>query len=99
MAGGLGPNVYMAACVGTRSVPEHVRSMKGLCVCGFKRSYMHRATDGHGLAKRFDALELVHGLRGEIGLTAARARPHGDALNDQERGPLAEAARDVLELR
>jgi hypothetical protein len=80
-------------------MPEVVRSIDGLCVRGFKRSYRHRATDSHRFTKRFDALDLVHGLRGEVRLAAARARPHGDAFNDQERCSLAETARDVLQLR
>ncbi len=41
----------------------------------------------------------MHRVRGEVRLAAGRARPQGNALNDQKVGTLAKAARDVLQLR
>jgi hypothetical protein len=40
----------------------------------------------------------MHGLRREIGLTAARARPHGDVLDHQQVLAFAEAPCDMFEL-
>ena len=75
-----------------------VRSSEGLDPGFLEQRDRDVAWLGHRLAESLDSLKLVHRLCGEVGLTAIRARPHGDALDDQESGPLAEAARDVLQL-
>lgn len=40
--------------------------------------------DGNGAAKRFDALDLVHGLRSEIRFAAVRAHPQGNTFDYEE---------------
>lgn len=51
-----------------------------------------------GLAQGLDALDFVQGPSREVRSPARRARPHRDALDDEQVGSLAVAARDVLEL-
>jgi hypothetical protein len=41
----------------------------------------------------------VHRVRSEVGLPTTRARPHGDALNDQQASAFAKAASDVLQVQ
>jgi hypothetical protein len=40
----------------------------------------------------------MHGLGSEVGLSAARARPHWNAFNNQQVRTLAKGARDVFQL-
>ena len=80
------------------ALPERVRSMEELgvgCLVGCDR---YRALDGQGLAKRFYSLNFVHRFRGEIRLTATRARPQRHTFNDEEVGTFTEAACHMLEL-
>jgi hypothetical protein len=74
------------------------RLSSGQRVCRLKGHYRDRAFHGQRLAKRLDALDLVHSFRGEVGLAAFGARPHGNSLDDEQAGALAKTARDMLEL-
>ena len=73
-------------------------SWRGLGVRCFEGSDWHRPIDRDRFAKRFDALDFVHGLGREVGLAATRARPHGDGLDDKQGRTLTEATRDMLQL-
>ena len=56
------------------------------------------AINGHGFAQRLNALDLVHGLGGEVRFAAVRTGPHGDAFNDQKAFPRAKTPRDSAKL-
>jgi len=52
----------------------------------------------HRLSQRLNSFEFMHGLRSEVRLSTAGARPHGDTLNNQEIRAFAKASRHVLQL-
>lgn len=58
--------------------------------CGYGNGSIH----GDRFAKRFDAFDFMHGLRGEIGSPAVWAGPHGNIFNDQQAGTMAKTTGD-----
>jgi hypothetical protein len=72
--------------------------MEGLGIRRFERCNRDWALDCNCFSERLDAFDFVHGLGGEVGLAATRARPHGDGLDDEQGRALAKASCDVLEL-
>ena len=75
-----------------------LRLSEGLGRRFLKRSNRNRPCLGHRLAKRLDSLYFVHRLSREVGLPTAWARPHRDALDDEEVFALAIASCHVLQL-
>jgi len=75
-----------------------LRLSAGLGLGGSKHCNSDVSRLCHRLSQRLYSFEFMHGLRIEVRLSTAGARPHGDTLDNQEIRTFAKASRHVLQL-